>query len=210
MGRGAAGSGANHCPEEEVTGKCRVFDAVTAWRVFSLPRHARDAPETAAKEARTKDGMAVIEEVTEAERRRPGIRSSVVLLARASEEAPGAAGERDAVAGVQAAADDGALPAVATRPPDYSALPTRPLHPRAPEPLWQDCASSAENNVWTRQPRLGNSLRQACRVSRQRDDDSLRLRYNRLAVVVQRSSDVRLKITRQASKQPEPAQCVSP
>ena len=73
-------------------GKCLVFDAITAWRVFSLERYARDAPETPAEQVLTADELAVIEEVTEAERLRPprergqplgpGIRSWVVLLAR--------------------------------------------------------------------------------------------------------------------------------
>ena len=73
-------------------GKCLVFDAITAWRVFSLERYARDAPETPAAEVLTADELAVIAEVTAAERLRPpgergqpvepGIRSWVVLLAR--------------------------------------------------------------------------------------------------------------------------------
>ena len=73
-------------------GKCLVFDAITAWRVFSLDRYARGAPETPAAELLTADELAVIEEVTEAERLRPprergqpvgpDIRSWVMLLAR--------------------------------------------------------------------------------------------------------------------------------
>ena len=73
-------------------GKCLVFDAITAWRVFSLERYARDAPQTAAAEVLTTDEMAVIAEVSEAERLRPpsergqpvgpDIRSWVILLAR--------------------------------------------------------------------------------------------------------------------------------
>ena len=78
--------------DAEALGKCLVFDAITAWRVFSLERYARDAPDTPAEEVLTADEMAVIEGVTEAERLRPprergqpvgpDIRSWVVLLAR--------------------------------------------------------------------------------------------------------------------------------
>ena len=39
-------------------GKCLVFDAITAWRVFSLDRYARDAPETPARAAQA-DELAV-------------------------------------------------------------------------------------------------------------------------------------------------------
>ena len=72
--------------------KCLAFDAITAWRVFSFERYARDAPQTPAEEVLTSDEMAVIEEVAEAERLRPprergqppgpDIRSWVILLAR--------------------------------------------------------------------------------------------------------------------------------
>lgn len=78
--------------DAEALGKCLVFDAITAWRVFSLDRYARDAPDTPAEEVLTTDERAVIEAVTEAERLRPprergqpvgpDIRSWVVLLAR--------------------------------------------------------------------------------------------------------------------------------
>ena len=78
--------------DAQALGKCLVFDAITAWRVFSLDRYARDAPDTPAEEVLTADEMAVIEAVTEAERLRPprergqpvgaGIRSWVLLLAR--------------------------------------------------------------------------------------------------------------------------------
>ena len=78
--------------DAEALGKCLVFDAITAWRVFSLDRYARDAPDTPAAEVLTADELAVIEDVTEAERLRPprergqpvgaDIRSWVVLLAR--------------------------------------------------------------------------------------------------------------------------------
>ena len=72
-------------------GKCLVFDAITAWRVFSLERYARDAPQTPAAEVFTADELAVIEEVTEAEQLQPpraraapwgaDVRTWVVLLA---------------------------------------------------------------------------------------------------------------------------------
>ncbi len=78
--------------DAEALGKCLVFDVITAWRVFSLDRYARDAPETPAETVLTADELAVIEGVTEAERLRPprergqpvgpDIRSWVVLLAR--------------------------------------------------------------------------------------------------------------------------------
>lgn len=78
--------------DAEVVGKCLVFDAIMAWRVFSLDRYARDAPDTPAEEELTADELAVIEDVAEAERLRPpagrgrpvgpGICSWVVLLAR--------------------------------------------------------------------------------------------------------------------------------
>ena len=78
--------------DAEALGKCLVFDAITAWRVFSLERYARDAPETPAAEVFTSDELGVIAAVTEAERLRPvreqgqppgeDIRSWVVLLAR--------------------------------------------------------------------------------------------------------------------------------
>lgn len=51
--------------------KCLVFDAITAWRVFSLERYARDAPRTPAKEALAAAEMAVIGQVTDSERLRP-------------------------------------------------------------------------------------------------------------------------------------------
>ena len=40
--------------------KCLAFDAVTAWRVFSLDRYARDEPETPAAEVLTGDEREVI------------------------------------------------------------------------------------------------------------------------------------------------------
>ncbi len=78
--------------DAQALGKCLVFDAITAWRVFSLERYARDAPQTPAAEVLTGDEMAVIEAVAEAEGLRPpgergqppgaDIRTWVVLLAR--------------------------------------------------------------------------------------------------------------------------------
>ena len=72
--------------------KCLAFDAVAAWRVFSLERYARDAPETPAAEVLTEDEREAIGVVVRAERLlppvqrgrpfAPDIRSWVVLLAR--------------------------------------------------------------------------------------------------------------------------------
>ena len=36
-------------------GKCLVFDAITAWRVFSLERYPRDAPDTPEQQVLTAD-----------------------------------------------------------------------------------------------------------------------------------------------------------
>ena len=78
--------------EADALVKCLAFDAVTAWRVFSLDRYARDEPETPAAEVLTEDEREVIGVVVRgerllppAERDRPflpDIRSWVVLLAR--------------------------------------------------------------------------------------------------------------------------------
>ncbi len=72
--------------------KCLAFDAVTAWRVCSLDRYVRDAPDTPAAEVLTGDERQVIGAVVRAEgllppaeRGKPfppDIRSWVVLLAR--------------------------------------------------------------------------------------------------------------------------------
>ena len=78
--------------EADALVKCLAFDAVTAWRVFSLDRYARDEPDTPAAEVLTEDEREVIGTVVRgerllppAERGRPflpDIRSWVVLLAR--------------------------------------------------------------------------------------------------------------------------------
>ena len=78
--------------EADALVKCLVFDAITAWQVFSLARYARDAPETPAEELLTGDERAMIGAFVErrqlrppAERGKPigtDIRSWVVLLAR--------------------------------------------------------------------------------------------------------------------------------
>ena len=78
--------------EADALVKCLAFDAVTAWRVFSLDRYARDAPATPAAEVLTDDERQVIGMVVQAERLLPpaergrpfplDIRSWVVLLAR--------------------------------------------------------------------------------------------------------------------------------
>ena len=72
--------------------KCLVFDAVTAWQVFSLARHARDAPDTPVEEVLTPDEREVIGTLVRKqqllppqERGRappPDIRTWVVWLAR--------------------------------------------------------------------------------------------------------------------------------
>ena len=51
--------------------KCLAFDAVTAWRVFSIGRYARDEPATPAAEVLTEGERAVIEIVVRAERLLP-------------------------------------------------------------------------------------------------------------------------------------------
>ena len=73
-------------------GKCLVFDAITAWQVFSLQRYAREAPQTPAAAVLSADERAVVERVVVAERLLPprergqplgpDIRTWVVLLAR--------------------------------------------------------------------------------------------------------------------------------
>ena len=78
--------------EADALVKCLAFDAITAWRVFSLDRYARDAPDTPADEVLTDDERQVIGLMVRAEgllppaeRGRPfppDIRSWVVLLAR--------------------------------------------------------------------------------------------------------------------------------
>ena len=72
--------------------KCLAFDAITAWRVFSLERYARDAPETPVEEVLTADERQVVGTVVQAEVLQPpaergqplppDIRSWVLLLAR--------------------------------------------------------------------------------------------------------------------------------
>ena len=57
--------------DAQALGKCLTFDAITAWRVFSPERYARDAPGTPAEEVLTADEMTVIEQVAEAEQVRP-------------------------------------------------------------------------------------------------------------------------------------------
>ena len=46
--------------EADALVKCSAFDAITAWQVFSLARHARDAPQTAAEDLLTQDERAMI------------------------------------------------------------------------------------------------------------------------------------------------------
>ncbi len=52
-------------------GKCLVFDAITAWQVFSLQRYAREAPQTPAAAVLSADERAVVERVVVAERLLP-------------------------------------------------------------------------------------------------------------------------------------------
>ena len=54
--------------EAEALQQCLAFDAVTAWRVFSLDRYARDEPETLAAEVLTEGEREVIGIVVRAER----------------------------------------------------------------------------------------------------------------------------------------------
>ena len=78
--------------DAEALEKCLVLDAITAWRVFSLDRLARDAPDTPAEEELTEPEREVIEAVVRSERLRPpgergtpiapDIRTWVILLAR--------------------------------------------------------------------------------------------------------------------------------
>jgi hypothetical protein len=78
--------------EADALVKCLAFDAITAWRVCSLNRYARDAAATPAAEVLTDDERQVIGTVVRAERLlppaerdkpfAPDIRSWVVLLAR--------------------------------------------------------------------------------------------------------------------------------
>ena len=72
--------------------KWLAFDAVTAWRVFSLERNALDVPETSAAKVLTDGEREVIGMVVQAERLQPpakrdrpfppAIRSWVMLLCR--------------------------------------------------------------------------------------------------------------------------------
>ena len=78
--------------EADALVKCLAFDAITAWQVFSLARHARDAPETPAEGLLSEDERAMIGAFVERRQLRPpaergtafgsDIRSWVVLLAR--------------------------------------------------------------------------------------------------------------------------------
>ena len=78
--------------EADALVKCLAFDAVTAWRVCSLDRYARDAPDTPAADVLSDDERQVIGTVVRAEgllppaaREKPfapDIRTWVVMLAR--------------------------------------------------------------------------------------------------------------------------------
>ena len=78
--------------ETDALVKCLAFDAITAWRVCSLDRYARDAPDTPAAEVLSDDERQVIGTVVRAERLlppaerekpfAPDIRTWVAMLAR--------------------------------------------------------------------------------------------------------------------------------
>ena len=78
--------------ETDALVKCLAFDAITAWRVCSLDRYARDAPDTPATEVLSDDERQVIGTVVRAERLlppterekpfAPDIRTWVLMLAR--------------------------------------------------------------------------------------------------------------------------------
>ena len=57
--------------EADALVKCLAFDAVTAWRVFSLERYARDEPDTPAAEVLSEGEREVIGIVLQAERLLP-------------------------------------------------------------------------------------------------------------------------------------------
>ena len=71
-----------------------MFDAVTAWHVFSLARYARDAPDTPVEDVLMSDEREVIETPVDKQQLLPprergrappsDIRTSVVWLARAA------------------------------------------------------------------------------------------------------------------------------
>ncbi len=78
--------------DADALAKCLAFDAVTAWRVFSLDRYARDAPDTPVEKALNEDERQVIGTLVRGQRLLPpsargrpwppDIRSWVLLLAR--------------------------------------------------------------------------------------------------------------------------------
>ena len=102
--------------EAEALLKCLAFDAVTAWRVFSLDRYARDEPETPAAEVLTEDEREVIGIIVRGERLLPPAvpaghpelgRAAGAHRGLAALDAASLAGQRGLVAGLRAAADDG-------------------------------------------------------------------------------------------------------
>ena len=78
--------------DADALAKCLAFDAVTAWRVFSLDRYARDAPETPVEQVLSADERQVIGTLVRGQRLLPpgergrpwppDIRGWVLLLAR--------------------------------------------------------------------------------------------------------------------------------
>ena len=130
--------------EADALVKCLAFDAITAWRVFSLDRYARDAPDTP-DEVLSADERQVIGAVVQAEDpaaagraraadsprhpqpgRGPGAHGGLAVL-----EAAAAARQRSAVARLRAAPDDGAPAPGGPGAPELSIGPRRPVRPLA-------------------------------------------------------------------------------
>ena len=57
--------------EADALVKCLAFDAITAWQVFSLARHARDAPQTPPEDLLRQDERAMIGAFVERRQLRP-------------------------------------------------------------------------------------------------------------------------------------------
>ena len=105
--------------------KCLVFDAVTAWQVFSLARYARDAPDTPAEEVLTSDEREVIGTLVNKQQllppqergrapppRHPHLGGVAGAHGRIpAVQASASAGQPDPVAGLQPCGADRALPA---------------------------------------------------------------------------------------------------
>ena len=106
--------------QDDALVKCLAFDAITAWRVFSLDRYARDAPDTPARGADRDERQVIGRWCGPRGCCRPPSaggrfrRTSAVgwccwrACGLAALEAATAARQRSAVAGIRAIADDGA------------------------------------------------------------------------------------------------------